>query len=72
MLSAYSVHWRLRDAPGPSVLAAGYGTVQAIADCIYDGVHSALVVAPRENVRAHLEKLKADRRTVVEAGRWTT
>jgi hypothetical protein len=46
--------------------------VQAIADCIYDGVEPALVVAARENACAHLEKLKADRRAVFEAGRWRT
>ena len=45
-------------------LRAGHATVPAIAESIYDGLAPALMPAARENVRAHLEKLKTR-----EAGR---
>ena len=53
-----------------AALQAGHATVQAIAESIYDGLASGLQAAARENVRAHLEKLKAEGRATDEAGRW--
>jgi hypothetical protein len=44
--------------------------VQAIAESIYDGLSPALMAAALENVRAHLEKLKRERRAADEQGRW--
>ena len=41
-------------------LRAGHATVEAIAESIYDGLAPALMPAARENVRAHLEKLRTD------------
>ena len=52
-------------------LRAGHASVQAIAESIYDGLAPALMPAARENVRAHLEKLKAERRAAHDDGRWT-
>ena len=38
----------------------GHSTMSAITESIYDGLDPALMAAAGENVRAHLEKLKAD------------
>ena len=51
-------------------LNAGHGTVEAIAESIYDGLDPALMAAARENVRAHLDKLVAEGRAIVEGDRW--
>jgi len=52
-------------------LAGGLATAQALVDSIYDGLDPALLAAAHENVRAHLEKLKAEGRAVEDHGRWT-
>jgi hypothetical protein len=44
--------------------------VQAIAESIYDGLAPALMPAAQENVRAHLEKLKAEGRASHVNDRW--
>jgi len=44
--------------------------VQEIAESIYDGLDPALMPAACENVRAHLEKLKAQGLVIDEADRW--
>ena len=49
-----------RAAGRVAALRAGRDTVQAIAESIYDGLAPALMPAAQENVRAHLEKLKAE------------
>jgi hypothetical protein len=49
----------------------GHASVQAIAESIYHGLSPALMPAAQENVRAHLEKLKAEQRATHEDGRWT-
>ena len=54
-----------------AALAAGRDTVQAIAEYIYDGLEPALMPAARENVRAHLDKLKAEGAAFEQHGRWT-
>ena len=61
----------MRERQVVAALQAGHATVQAIAESIYDGLDPSLMAAARENVRAHLDKLKAEGRAIDEAGRWT-
>lgn len=70
VLIAYLEHRRQRERQILAALRAGHATVQAITESIYDGLGPALTAAARENVRAHLEKLKAEGRAVDEHGRW--
>jgi glyoxylase-like metal-dependent hydrolase (beta-lactamase superfamily II) len=72
VLGEYLAHRRMRERQVIEALAAGRRTVEAIADSIYDGLNPALVPAARENVQAHLEKLKDDGRAVEDNGIWTT
>jgi glyoxylase-like metal-dependent hydrolase (beta-lactamase superfamily II) len=72
VLEEYLAHRRMRERQVIEALAAGRRTVEAIADSIYDGLNPALVPAARENVQAHLEKLKDDGRAVEDNGIWTT
>jgi glyoxylase-like metal-dependent hydrolase (beta-lactamase superfamily II) len=72
ILQQYLRHRRMRERQVFEALAAGRGTVQAIADSIYDGLNPALMPAAQENVRAHLDKLKDDGRAVEDNGIWTT
>jgi len=51
-------------------LADGRDTVHAIAESIYHGLDAELMRAARENVRAHLEKLRAEGAAFEEDGRW--
>jgi glyoxylase-like metal-dependent hydrolase (beta-lactamase superfamily II) len=70
LLTGYLEHRRHRERQVIAALAAGRATVPAIAESIYDGLDSSLMAAARENVRAHLEKLKAEGRAIDEADRW--
>jgi glyoxylase-like metal-dependent hydrolase (beta-lactamase superfamily II) len=70
LLLEYIAHRRMREQQVVSALRAGRSSVQDIADSIYDGLDPALMPAARENVRAHLEKLKAQGLAIDEAGRW--
>ena len=70
VLVAYLEHRRQRERQVLDALRAGHGTVQAIAESIYDGLDPALLPAARENVRAHLAKLEAERVALDEDGRW--
>lgn len=70
LLSEYLQHRLMRERQVIGALRAGHATVQAIAESIYDGLDPALMAAARENVRAHLEKLKAERRATDAGGRW--
>ncbi|HEY7291307.1 MAG TPA: MBL fold metallo-hydrolase [Vicinamibacterales bacterium] len=70
LIVSYLEHRRQREAQVVAALRAGHATVQAIAESIYDGLDVALLPAARENVSAHLEKLKADGVAVVDADRW--
>jgi len=70
LLNGYLEHRRFRERQVIAALRAGYSEVPAIAESIYDGLDSALMPAARENVRAHLEKLKADGLARDEDGRW--
>jgi len=70
LLKGYVEHRKARERQVIAALGKGHTTVQAIADSIYDGLDSALLAAARENVRAHLEKLKAERRATDEDDGW--
>jgi glyoxylase-like metal-dependent hydrolase (beta-lactamase superfamily II) len=71
VLSGYLAHRRERERQVVHALRAGHGSVQAIAESIYDGLAPALMPAAEENVRAHLEKLKKDGLAADQGGRWT-
>ena len=60
VLSGHVEHRRIRERQVMSALRRGHSTVPAITESIYDGLDPALLPAAGENVRAHLEKLKAD------------
>jgi len=70
LVSGYIAHRRMREQQVVDALGAGHATVEAIAESIYDGLDAALVPAARENVRAHLEKLRDEGRASCERGRW--
>ena len=71
ILSGYIAHRLEREHQVVEALMHGHASVQAIAESIYHGLSSALMPAAQENVRAHLEKLKAEQRAAHEDGRWT-
>jgi glyoxylase-like metal-dependent hydrolase (beta-lactamase superfamily II) len=68
LLKWYLDHRRMREHQVIDALRAGHSDVESIAECIYDGLDAALMPAARENVRAHLDKLKSDGVAVEEAG----
>ncbi len=71
LLTGYLEHRRMREQQVVEALRAGHGTVQAVTESIYHGLGPALLPAARENVRAHLEKLKHDRAAIDQDDRWT-
>jgi len=71
ILTGYIEHRLARERQVVDALRRGHASVQAIAESIYDGLSRALVPAAQENVRAHLEKLKRERRATDDNGRWT-
>ena len=71
VLTGYLEHRAKREGQVLEALAAGRETVQAVVESIYDGLAAALVPAARENVRAHLEKLRAEGRAFEDADRWS-
>jgi glyoxylase-like metal-dependent hydrolase (beta-lactamase superfamily II) len=71
ILAGYVEHRLQRERQVLDALAAGHADVQAIAESIYDGLAPALMPAARENVRAHLEKLKDEGRATDADGRWS-
>ena len=71
VLNGHLEHRRMRERQVLDALRAGRATVETIAESIYDGLEPALLPAARENVRAHLEKLKTDGVAVADdSGRW--
>ncbi len=70
LLTSYLEHRRLRERQVVAALRAGHSDVPAIAESIYDGLDPALMPAARENVRAHLEKLKAEGAVKEDDGHW--
>ena len=72
VLSGHVEHRRMRERQIISALRQGHSTVPAITESIYDGLDPALMPAAGENVRAHLEKLKADGLAFEHDERWIT
>jgi glyoxylase-like metal-dependent hydrolase (beta-lactamase superfamily II) len=70
LVTAYLEHRRQRERQVIDALRAGHSSVESIAESIYDGLGPGLMAAARENVRAHLEKLKADGLAVHEDKAW--
>jgi glyoxylase-like metal-dependent hydrolase (beta-lactamase superfamily II) len=71
VLNGHLEHRRMRERQVLDAVRAGRATVEAIAESIYDGLDPALMPAARENVRAHLEKLKTEARVIEEGVTWT-
>ena len=63
-------HRRVREEQIIQALHEGRATVAAIAESVYDGLDPALLAPATENVRAHLEKLKAEGRVFCEHEHW--
>lgn len=72
LLHQHLDHRRMRERQVLDALARGRDTVQSIAECIYDGLDTALMPAAQENVRSHLEKLRAEGRAFEANDRWNT
>jgi glyoxylase-like metal-dependent hydrolase (beta-lactamase superfamily II) len=70
VLMQYINHRNARERQVRAALAAGRDTVQSIAESIYHGLEQALMPAAHENVRAHLEKLRAEGAAFQEHDRW--
>jgi glyoxylase-like metal-dependent hydrolase (beta-lactamase superfamily II) len=70
VLMWYLEHRRERERQVLEALQTGHATVEAIAESIYHGLDPALMPAARENVRAHLEKLRAEGAVAEELERW--
>jgi glyoxylase-like metal-dependent hydrolase (beta-lactamase superfamily II) len=64
-------HRLLREEQIVATLGTGPRTAPAIAESIYHGLASALMPAAQENVRAHLEKLRREKRAIEKQGYWT-
>jgi len=72
VLSRVIEHRHVRETQVLAALAAGFSTVQAIAESIYDGLDPALMPAAHETVRAHLDKLRREGRAEVDADQWSS
>jgi glyoxylase-like metal-dependent hydrolase (beta-lactamase superfamily II) len=70
VITQYIAHRRMREDQVIAALRAGHATVEAIADSIYDRLTPALMAAARENVRAHLEKLRGEGAAFADGDRW--
>jgi glyoxylase-like metal-dependent hydrolase (beta-lactamase superfamily II) len=70
LLIGYLEHRRSRERQVVRALRAGHSDVPSITESIYHALDSALLPAARENVRAHLEKLKSDGVAIDEGDRW--
>jgi len=70
VLDSYVEHRRQRERQVIEAVGAGLQTVQTITDRIYRGLSMSLMPAARENVRAHLEKLRREGRAAVDQDRW--
>lgn len=69
-LRAHIAHRLDRERQVLDRLRAGESTVEALTGSIYDGLPPALLPAARENVRAHLEKLRQEGHAVECDSRW--
>lgn len=63
-------HRLMREREVLDRLAAGLETVEAIAESIYHGLADPYLAAARENVRAHLEKLRTEGRAACDDNCW--
>jgi glyoxylase-like metal-dependent hydrolase (beta-lactamase superfamily II) len=70
VLEVTLAHRRRRETQVIAALQHGASTVQHIADSIYDGLPSTLMVLALENVRAHLEKLRQEGRATCDHDGW--
>jgi glyoxylase-like metal-dependent hydrolase (beta-lactamase superfamily II) len=70
VLSGHVEHRRMRERQIIHAMRQGHSTMSAITESIYDGLDPALMAAASENVRAHLEKLKADGLAVAHGEQW--
>lgn len=70
VLREYIDHRMMRERQVVAALKAGCDTVPRIAEYIYDGLDPALMTAAHENVRAHLEKLRREKRAFEANARW--
>lgn len=61
VLQASIAHRLQREQQVSRAVDDGYDTITRITESIYHGLPPSLMPAARENVRAHLEKLKSDR-----------
>jgi glyoxylase-like metal-dependent hydrolase (beta-lactamase superfamily II) len=71
VLAGHIEHRRMREQQVICAMRRGDSTVPAIAESIYDGLGPPLIGAARKNVRAHLEKLKAEGRAFDDGEQWT-
>jgi glyoxylase-like metal-dependent hydrolase (beta-lactamase superfamily II) len=71
VLSGHVEHRRMRERQVINALRQGHSTVPAITESIYDGLDPALMPAAGENVRAHLEKLKAGGLAFDDGEQWS-
>jgi glyoxylase-like metal-dependent hydrolase (beta-lactamase superfamily II) len=74
LLAQYIAHRQQREQQVLAALARGHQTVESIAESIYHGLEPRLVPAARENVLAHLRKLRREGRAFEEESShtWTT
>jgi glyoxylase-like metal-dependent hydrolase (beta-lactamase superfamily II) len=74
LLAQYIAHRQQREQQVLAALARGHRTVESITESIYHGLEPRLVPAARENVLAHLQKLRREGRAFEEESShtWTT
>jgi hydroxyacylglutathione hydrolase len=74
LLTQYIAHRQQREQQVLAALASGHRTVESIVESIYHGLEPRLVAAARENVLAHLQKLRREGRAFEEESShtWTT
>lgn len=70
LLRQFVEHRLLRERQVLDRLTRGPATVREIAESIYHGLAPALLPAARENVCAHLEKLRDEAQVLNRDGRW--
>ena len=74
LLTQYIDHRLMREQQVLEALGSGCQTIESITDRMYRGLNESLLPAARENVRAHLQKLRREGRAFVEESShtWTT
>ena len=64
-------HRLMREQQIVAALGAGRDTVETIIEAVYESLSPDLVPAAAENVKAHLDKLKADGQALCDDERWS-